>query len=55
MLAWLSDASSLASRSKRASRSASWANSLGSVLIATSRPELRIAGAIHLAHATDTD
>jgi hypothetical protein len=37
MLGWLSDASTLASRSNRASRSASLAKSAGRTLIATSR------------------
>ena len=43
-----------ASRSKRASRSRSRATSSGRTLIATSRPSLRVAGAVHLAHASGT-
>src|SRR5262245_63099910 len=38
MLGWFSDASTVASRLKRARRSASCANARGSVLSATSRP-----------------
>ena len=44
-----------ASRSKRASRSGSSANPLGSVLIATSRPSLRILRAVHLAHTAGAE
>ena len=51
MFGWFSEASSWASRSKRASRSGSGANASGSTLIATSRPELRVAGPIDLAHS----
>ena len=40
MLEWLREASSFASRSKRARRSASPATSAGSTLIATSRPSV---------------
>ena len=40
MFGWFNDASSFASRSNRASRSSSLANSSGRVLIATSRPSL---------------
>src|SRR5262249_49363770 len=41
MLGWFSDASSFASRSNRASRSTSFANSSGRTLMATSRSSLR--------------
>ena len=51
MLGWLSDASVRASRSKRASRSASAANASGRTLMATCRSEVGIGGPIDLAHS----
>ena len=55
MLGWLSEASTCASRVKRAMRSGSAAKSSGRTLIATSRPSLRVGGAIDLAHAAFTE
>ena len=50
MFGWLSEASSFASRSKRARRSASRAKPSGRTLIATSRPSVVSRGPIDLAH-----
>ena len=55
MLGWLSEASSFASRSKRASRSGSDGEGLGQQLDRDLAPELRVGGAVHLAHAARAD
>ncbi len=52
---WWSAASMRASRSKRASRFGSFVKARGRILIATSRPELRVAGPVHLAHPARAD
>ena len=56
MFGWLSEASSCASRSKRARRSRIAARTRpGRILIATSRPQPRVARAIDLAHAAGAE
>ena len=55
MLGWFSEASTLASRSKRARRSGSDVNASGSTFSATSRSSLVSLGLIHLAHAALAD
>ena len=51
MFGWLSAASVCASRVNRATRSASRASASGNTLMATWRLRLRVASAVHLAHA----
>ena len=55
MLRWFSDASTSASRWKRARRSGSAANDRGSTLIATCALQLGVGRAIDLAHAARAD
>ena len=52
MCGWLSEASTRASRSKRASRSGSFATSVEQHLDRHLAPEPGVAGAVHLAHAS---
>ena len=51
MCGWFSDARILASRRKRATLSASWVKASDRTLRATSAIQLRVPGAVHLAHA----
>src|SRR6266850_5157794 len=55
MWGWFRDASVFASRSNRASRSASCANASGNTLIATCRPSVVSQRAIDLAHAAGAE
>ena len=55
MLGWLSEASTLASRSNRASRSGSVAKASGKIFSATCRFSFRVSGSIDLSHAALPD
>ena len=55
MFGWFSEASTFASRSKRASRSGSCVNASGNTFSATSRIELRVPRSIHIPHAVFAD